>query len=112
MALPTAFAMTTIQFSLAALNRRAAVSYLGSVVLLVTVSIGPGGYQPSPDATLGKLLDPIGYITVVGVLSKAWTPIEKNTFLIGMQGSMLANRSCGSASLSACSSSPISAPSC
>lgn len=93
MALPTAFAVTTIQFSLAALNRRAAVSYLGSVLLLVTVSIGAGAViNLLRMPTLGKLLDPIGYVTVVGVVSKAWTPTEKNTILIGMQGSMLANR--------------------
>jgi hypothetical protein len=41
---------------------------------------------------VGRLLDPIGYVTVIGVVSKAWTPIEKNTLLIAMQGSMLANR--------------------
>lgn len=92
-ALPTAFAVTAIQFSLAALNRRAVASYLGSVLLFVTVSIVAGAvanllHMP----TLGKLLDPIGYITVVGLLSKAWTPIEKNTLLIGLEGSMLANR--------------------
>lgn len=92
-ALPTAFAVTAVQFSLAALNRRAVASYLGSVLLFVTVSIGAGAvinllHMP----TLGKLLDPIGYITVVGLLSKTWTPIEKNTLLIGLEGSMLANR--------------------
>jgi ABC-type transport system involved in multi-copper enzyme maturation permease subunit len=93
LALPTAFTVTAIQFSLAALNRRAAVSYLGSVLLLVGVSIGAGAVinllrMPA----LGKLLDPIGYVTVVGVLSKTWTPIEKNALLVAMQGSMLANR--------------------
>ncbi len=38
MALPTAFAVTAIQFSLAALNRRAAVNYLGSVLLLLAAA--------------------------------------------------------------------------
>jgi ABC-2 type transport system permease protein len=92
-ALPSAFAVTAIQFSSAAMNRRATASYLGSVLFFVTVSIGAGAvihllHLP----TLGKLLDPIGYITVVGVLSKTWTPIEKNTILIGLESSMLANR--------------------
>ncbi len=93
MAVPTAFAATAIQFSLAALARRAAVSYLGSVFLLVAVSMGAGIVanvlrQP----TLGKLLDPLGYITVVGLLSKAWSSSEKNTVLVALEGSMLANR--------------------
>jgi hypothetical protein len=93
LALPAAFAVTAIQFSLAALNRRAAVSYLGSVLLVVAVSIGAGALvNVLQMPRLGKLLDPIGYVTVVGVLSKTWTPIEKNTLLIAMQGSMIANR--------------------
>ena len=37
LALPTAFTFTAVQFSLAALKRRAVVSYLGSVLFFVTV---------------------------------------------------------------------------
>jgi ABC-2 type transport system permease protein len=93
MTLPAAFAVTAIQFSLAALNRRAAVSYLGSVLLLVAVSIGAGAViNLLQMPALGRLLDPIGYVTVIGVVSKTWTPIEKNTVLIGLQGATLANR--------------------
>jgi ABC-type transport system involved in multi-copper enzyme maturation permease subunit len=93
LALPTAFAVTAIQFSLAVLNRRAAVSYAGSVLLLVGVSIGAGAViNLLQMPALGKLLDPIGYVTVVGVISRTWTPLEKNTLLIGLQGSMIVNR--------------------
>ena len=92
-ALPTAFAVSAIQFSLAALNRRAVMSYVGSVFLVIFVSIiGGVVINLLQRPTLGRLLDPIGYITVIGVLSKTWTPIEKNTLLIGLQGWMLANR--------------------
>lgn len=41
---------------------------------------------------LAKLLDPIGVITIVSDLSRVWTPIEKNTLLIGLEGSLLSNR--------------------
>ena len=41
LALPTAFAVTAIQFSLAGLSRRTTVSYVGSVLVLVAVFIGP-----------------------------------------------------------------------
>jgi len=93
MALPTAFAVTAIQFSLAVLNRRAAVSFLGSVLLVVAVSIGAGAViNLLQMPTIGKLLDPIGYVTVIGVLSKTLTPMEKNTLLVALQGSMVANR--------------------
>src|SRR5258708_1746970 len=79
LALPTAFFVTAVQFSLAALNRRAIVSYLGSVFLFVIVSMGAGTainvlHMPA----LGKLLDPIGFISILGLLSDTWTPLEKN----------------------------------
>lgn len=92
-ALPNAFAATAIQFSLAALNRRAIASYLGGVLLFVTAYIVAGGVAgPLGLWELGKLLDPIGVITVVSDLSRVWTPIEKNTLLIGLEGSLLWNR--------------------
>jgi hypothetical protein len=57
------------------------------------VSIGAGAViNLLQMPAMGKLLDPIGYVTVVGVVSKTWTPLEKNTLLIGLQGSMIANR--------------------
>jgi len=92
LALPTAFAVTAVQFSLAALNGRAVVSYLGSVFLFVTVSIGAGAvinllHMP----TVGKLLDPLGYVSVIG-LSRTLTPIEKNSVLVALGSSLLANR--------------------
>ena len=93
LALPTAFTFTAVQFSLAALKRRAIVSYLGSVLFFVPVSIVAAlvvNVLQMP--TLGKLLDPIGYISVLGLLSKTWTPLEMNTVLIGLESWMLANR--------------------
>ena len=41
--------------------------------------------------SLAKLLDPFG-LAVVSELSKTWTATEKNTLLVGLQGSLLANR--------------------
>jgi ABC-2 type transport system permease protein len=40
---------------------------------------------------LAKLVDPIG-ATVLMELSRVWTPAEKSTVLVGLQGSLLANR--------------------
>ena len=93
LALPTAFTFTAVQFSLAALKRRAIVSYLGSVLFFVTVSIGAGlviNVLQMP--TLGKLLDPTCRITVLVLMSDTLTPLEMNTVLIGLESSMLANR--------------------
>ena len=92
-ALPTAFAVSAIQFSLATLNRRAVMSYVGSVFLLIFVSLAAGAViNLLQRPTIGRLLDPIGYVTVIGVLSKTWTPLEKNTLIVGLQGPIVANR--------------------
>ncbi len=81
LALPTAFIVTAVQFSLAALNRRAIVSYLGSVFLFVVVSMGAGtAINVLQMPTLGKLLDPIGFISILGLLSDTWTPLERTPF--------------------------------
>ncbi len=93
LALPTAFTFTAVQFSLAALKRRAIVSYLGSVLFFVTVSIGAGlAINVLQMPTLGKLLDPTCRINVLVLMSETLTPLEKNTVLIGLESSILANR--------------------
>jgi ABC-2 type transport system permease protein len=92
LALPTAFAVSAIQFSLATLSRRAVMSYIGSVFLFIFVSVMAGAIiNVFQMPKLGRLLDPIGYVTVIG-LSKTWTTVEKNTLVIGLEGSMVANR--------------------
>jgi len=91
-ALPTALAATAIQFSLASLSRRSVASYLGSVLVFATAYGVATGVGLLVQRGLGKLLDPLGVITVWGDLSRAWTPAEKNARLVGVQASMLANR--------------------
>ncbi|MEP7274074.1 MAG: ABC transporter permease, partial [Acidobacteriota bacterium] len=88
-ALPTAFAVTAFQFSFALLNRRAVASYLGSLLIFVTMIVAGAVTNVLHMPTLGRLLDPIGFVSVVE-FSRAWTPLEKNTLHIGLQGSMLA----------------------
>ena len=92
LALPNAFVATALLFSLSALGRRAIASYLGSVLLFFATIFswqfvaGKLGWW-----SLAKLLDPLGF-TVLSELSRAWTPAEKNTLLVGTAGSLLANR--------------------
>ena len=90
--LPNAFVATAVLFSMAALSRRATVSYLGGVLLLgacvfsgAVVATGLGQWE------LAKLLDPLG-ATVLSELSMVWTPVERSTRLIALQGSLLSNR--------------------
>jgi hypothetical protein len=91
--LPTAFTFTAVQFSLAALKRRAIVSYLGTVLFFVTVGVPAGLFlNVLQMPTLGQLLDPTCRLTVLILMSDTLTPLEKNTVLIGLESSILANR--------------------
>jgi ABC-2 type transport system permease protein len=90
--LPNAFVATALLFSLAALSRRAFVSYFG-VLLIAGASLFNWAFVAG---TLGrwevaKLLDPLG-ATVLAELWTIWTPTEKGTRLIALQGSLLSNR--------------------
>jgi hypothetical protein len=92
LALPNAFVATALLFCAAALSRRAMSSYLGAILLFFTTILcwefvaGELGWWK-----LAKLLDPLGF-TVMSELSGMWTPLDKSTRLIGLEGSLLANR--------------------
>ncbi|MDQ3714050.1 MAG: ABC transporter permease [Acidobacteriota bacterium] len=90
-ALPNAFFVTTLQFSLSALNRRAGISYLGGVTLLLAGYIGTPVLLLIAPIELASLLDPTGVIGILE-LPEAWTPIEMNARLIALEGSFLLNR--------------------
>ena len=79
--LPNAFVATAFMFSLATLNRRAIVSYLGGVLLFAACVFS----RTFVAGTLGRwklatLLDPLG-LTALSELSMTWTPAEKSTLL-------------------------------
>ena len=92
LALPNAFVATALMFSVAVLGRRSVASYLGGVFLFFAAVVS----RQFVAGTLGhwglaKLMDPFG-LTVIGELSKVWTPGEKNTLIVGPQRSLLSNR--------------------
>jgi ABC-2 type transport system permease protein len=92
LALPTAFTFTAVQFSLAALRRRAVVSYLGTVLFFVTVGATVGvvtNVLRMP--TLGTLLDPTVRIILV-IIPETLTPLGLNAALFGLERPILANR--------------------
>lgn len=91
-ALPTAFVATAFQFSLAAFHRRGVASYLGSMLLLVvSVFVSTTAANLFGDRKLAKLLDAVGLVGILSEFEK-WTPIEKNTRLIELDGTFLWNR--------------------
>jgi len=93
LALPNAFVGTAIQFAWAALGRRAIASYLGSVLLFF---VAYGGmfftaiFLERQD--LAALLDVFGHVFITSDLILGWTPIEKSTRLIQLQGPLLWSR--------------------
>jgi len=93
LALPTAFAFTAVQFSVAALKRRPAFSYLGTVLILVVFGTAAAvivNVLQMP--ALGQLLDPTCRLNVLVIMEATMTPFEMKTVLIGLETSVLANR--------------------
>jgi ABC-2 type transport system permease protein len=90
--LPNAFVAMALMFSAAVFGRRGVVSYLGGAFVffaavvswqVVAATLGHWG--------LAKLTDPLG-LTLIGELSKVWTPGEKNALVVGPQTAVLLNR--------------------
>ena len=91
-ALPNAFVTTGLLFCVAALTRRAMMSYLGGVVLFFTTMISWLFLARQLQRwELAKRLDSLG-ATVMSELVATWTPAEQNTLVIGLQESLLWNR--------------------
>jgi ABC-type transport system involved in multi-copper enzyme maturation permease subunit len=93
LSLPLALVGTTVQFAAAALTRRPISSYLGSVGLFITSHfvvmimaryVGWWG--------LTKLLDLVGFGSVMSSELETWTPAEQNTRLFIPTGLLLGNR--------------------
>ncbi|HYH78683.1 MAG TPA: hypothetical protein VEX86_02775 [Longimicrobium sp.] len=93
LALPNAFVGTAIQFAWAALGRRAIASYVGSVLLFFVAYGGMiilGIFVGRQD--LAALLDVFGHIFITSDAVLGWTPIEKSTRLIELEGPLLRSR--------------------
>ena len=91
-ALPNAIVATAIQFSLAALSRKGRAAYLGSLLLFFVAYVLSSivyWFVGRPD--IARLIDPIGVITMTEVLPD-WTPLEKRTRLLTLEGPLLWNR--------------------
>jgi len=89
-ALPNAFFATAMQFSAATLSRRALASYLvGAALFAVAYTIWPLLEQ---GAAWGHLADPMSFGPVLHHMSSDWSPLEKNTRLVLLEGPFLLNR--------------------
>ncbi|SNC77712.1 Peptidase family M1 [Hymenobacter gelipurpurascens] len=89
-ALPNAFFATAMQFSAAALSRRALASYLvGAALFAASYTIWP---LLEKGGEWGNLADPMSFGPVLSHLSIDWSPQEKSTRFLLLEGSFLANR--------------------
>ncbi|RCR67134.1 ABC transporter permease/M1 family aminopeptidase [Larkinella punicea] len=91
LALPTVVATTAIQFTVAALSGRAIASYVASILILIFSQFGGTTVHYALEwKVLGSLMDLLG--TSIVVEMEGWTPIDKNTRLILLEGPWLWNR--------------------
>jgi ABC-type transport system involved in multi-copper enzyme maturation permease subunit len=91
-AVPNAFVATAVLFSLAALTGRAVTSYAGALALFFGAFIGEGFIAGTlGNLRLAKLVDPLGY-TALHALWRTYNPLQKNTLLVGLEESLVANR--------------------
>lgn len=89
-ALPNAFAATTLQFALALWSGRPIAAYMGSLALFFTAFFIASLILFR--SGLGTLLDPIGVRFIWDELSHLWTTVEKSHRLIELNGVILQNR--------------------
>jgi ABC-type transport system involved in multi-copper enzyme maturation permease subunit len=91
-ALPTAFVVTALLFSLAALGRRAIASYLGAVLLFfASLLVWFIVAQKLQRWELARLLDPLG-LTILSEISRGATAAEKNVLATFLTRSLFLNR--------------------
>ncbi|GHA61864.1 ABC transporter permease/M1 family aminopeptidase [Pontibacter akesuensis] len=92
-ALPLVFIATALQFTFAALSRQVMTSYLASLLLaLVAQIIAISVAKLFGNWDLVKLLDPVGVSGIIGNELQTWTPTDKNTRLVELEGMFLLNR--------------------
>ncbi len=91
LAFPTVVATTAIQFTFAALSRRAIGGYIASIAIIIFSQFAGTTVRFALDwEILGKLMDLLG--TSIAAEMEGWTPIESNTRLIQLEGIWLWNR--------------------
>ncbi|PJJ59494.1 ABC transporter permease/M1 family aminopeptidase [Hymenobacter chitinivorans] len=89
-ALPNAFFATAVQFSLATLSRRALTSYLAGAALFAAAYLCWPLLEQG--AKWGNLADPMSLGPVLSHMDNDWSPLEKNSRLMLLEGPFLANR--------------------
>lgn len=89
--LPNAFVTTAILFAAAVLARRAIASYVAAALVFFTAIICGKLLATRLSLRVAELLDPLGY-TTLNASFLSLNPLQKNTFVLVLDGALLANR--------------------
>ncbi len=90
-ALPNAFFMAAILFTIAVLARNEIVSFVGALLLVTAYGVSDALLSDIEHERIASLLDPFGIRTFT-LATKYWTVAEKNSLSLGLSGMMLWNR--------------------
>ena len=91
MLLPNVLFLGAIFFSLAALTRRMLPVYIAGVVTLVGYLVALRLLRDIDNRTVAAMIDPLGS-TALGLVSRYWSPAEKNTQMVPLAQEVLWNR--------------------
>ncbi|MGA2981444.1 MAG: M1 family aminopeptidase [Terriglobales bacterium] len=90
-AVPNAFFMAAILFTIAVLARNEIVSFVGALLLLTGYGVSAALLSDIEREHIAALLDPFG-VRTFALATKYWTVAEKNTISLGLSGLMFWNR--------------------
>jgi len=89
--IPGVFFLSATLFAVGALTRSAFAGYVTGILLLVGLSVGEALTRTLDNDTLGNLIDPFALRTF-DLVTRYWTPAEKNTLVLPWSGFLAANR--------------------
>lgn len=89
--LPNAFFFSAISFGMGLIFRNFIAVYVQGFALFILWQISQNFTREIENRAVAALLDPLGF-RAYGLLTQFWTPIERNTLLVGFTGEVLLNR--------------------
>lgn len=89
--IPGVFFLSATLFAVGAITRSAFAGYVTGILLLVGLSVGQSLTRTLDNDTIANLIDPFGLRTF-GLVTRYWTPVEKNTLVLPWSGFLAANR--------------------
>ncbi|MEP6834388.1 MAG: ABC transporter permease [Gemmatimonas sp.] len=89
--IPGVFFLSATLFAVGALTRSAFAGYVTGILLLVGLSVGQALTRTLDNDTLANLVDPFA-IRTFNLVTRYWTPAEKNTLVLPWSGFLSANR--------------------